>query len=42
MKKYWVLATALTAVSGTASAQDLTVGGFLEFESHYGMNYGHL
>ncbi len=39
MKKCLVLATALTAACGVASAQDLTVSGFLEFESHYGIDY---
>lgn len=39
MKKVLLATTAVVALAGAASAQDLTVGGFLEFEAHYGDNY---
>lgn len=39
MKKILLATSAAVALGGFAQAQDLTVGGFLEFESHYGENY---
>ncbi len=39
MKKLLLATSAAVAFGGVALAQDLTVGGFLEFESHYGVNY---
>ncbi len=39
MKKVLLATTAVVAFAGVAAAQDLTVGGFLEFEAAYGENY---
>ncbi len=39
MKKVWLMTTAVVAFAGAAAAQDLTIGGFLEFEAAYGENY---
>ncbi len=39
MKKTILMATAIAALSGASQAQDLTIGGFLEFEAIYGAYY---
>ncbi len=39
MKKVLLATTAVVAFAGVAAAQDLTIGGFLEFEAAYGTNY---
>jgi len=39
MKKVLLATTAVVAFAGVAAAQDLTIGGFLEFEAAYGENY---
>jgi len=39
MKKVLLASTAVVAFAGAAAAQDLTIGGFAEFEAYYGANY---
>jgi hypothetical protein len=39
MKKVLLATTAALALAGTAVAQDLTIGGFVEFQAAYGDNY---
>lgn len=38
-KNLFLLTTAAFALAGASQAQDLTIGGFLEFEAIYGANY---
>jgi len=39
MKKVLLATTAVVAFAGAAAAQDLSIGGFMEFEAAYGDNY---
>lgn len=39
MKKVLLATTAVVALAGSSLAQDLTIGGFVEFEADYGDNY---
>ncbi len=39
MKKVLLATTAVVAFAGAAAAQDLTIGGFMQFEAAYGENY---
>ncbi len=39
MKKILLATTAAVALAAGTQAQDLTIGGFLEFEAIYGENY---
>jgi len=39
MKKVLLASTAVVAFAGAAAAQDLSIGGFVEFEAYYGDNY---